>query len=193
MVNSLNPVPILILMGTAGCGKTSVAQQIQQLLHCVYIEGDALHPEANVLKMSKGEPLDDDDRWPWLRVIRDTLQEKSKALYSQENNKSERAIVLTCSSLRKAYRDIMREVSNEYASVTFVYLKGTQELLQERIGARKDHFMGAKMLESQLATLEVPDETQEQVIVADIRKDPLTLAKWIVEEAHQRKIISFAV
>ena len=140
-----------------------------------------------------GEPLNDDDRWPWLRVIRDTLQEKAKTLYSQDHNKSERAIVLTCSSLRKAYRDIMREVSSEYASVTFVYLKGTQELLQERIGGRKNHFMGAKMLESQLATLEVPDETQEQVIVADIRKDPPTLAKWIVEQAHQRQIVSFAV
>ncbi|KAI9259621.1 shikimate kinase [Phascolomyces articulosus] len=193
MVNSPNPVPILVLMGTAGCGKTSVAEQIQQLLRCEYIEGDALHPQANVDKMSKGEPLNDDDRWPWLRVIRDTLEEKAKALYPKDPTKSERAIVLTCSSLRKVYRDIMREVSTEYASITFVYLKGSKELLQERIGARKNHFMGAKMLESQLNTLEVPDEAQEQVIVADIRKDPATLAKWIVDEAHQRKIVSFYV
>ncbi|KAI9484586.1 shikimate kinase [Zychaea mexicana] len=193
MVNSSSPVPVFILMGTAGCGKTSVAEQIQELLHCEYIEGDALHPQANVDKMSKGEPLNDDDRWPWLRVIRDTLKEKAEALQSQDPSNTQRAVVLTCSSLRKVYRDIMREVPAEYASITFVYLKGSKELLQERIGGRQNHFMGAKMLESQLNTLEEPDETQEQVIVADIRKAPAPLAKWIVEEANRRNIVPFQV
>ncbi|KAI8150341.1 shikimate kinase [Fennellomyces sp. T-0311] len=191
MMNSSSPVPVFILMGTAGCGKTSVAEEMQKLLHCEYIEGDSLHPKANVEKMSKGEPLNDDDRWPWLGVIRDTLKEKAIAMQSTDPSKSERTIVLTCSSLRKVYRDIMREVPAEYASITFVYLKGSKELLQERIDARQNHFMGAKMLDSQWNTLEEPDETQEQVIVADIRQDPPTLAKWIVQEARQRGIVSF--
>lgn len=134
-----------------------------------------------------GEPLDDDDRWPWLRLIRDKLVEKADELSSLPPS-NKRVILLTCSSLRKAYRDILREVSGNVASLTFVYLEGSRELLQERIAGRKGHFMAAKMLDSQLATLEVPDAS-EQVIVADIRMDPPTLARWVVDEAKQRGVL----
>lgn len=136
----------------------------------------------------KGEPLNDDDRWPWLRKIRDVLNEKAAAL-AEQTESSKRAIVLTCSSLRKVYRDILRETKG--GDLWFVYLKGSPELLQERIAGRKGHFMAAKMLQSQLETLEEPDEEQENVIVADIRKEPPVLAQWIVDEARRRKIVSF--
>ncbi|KAJ8658779.1 hypothetical protein O0I10_005505 [Lichtheimia ornata] len=184
------PVPVFILMGTAGCGKTSVAEEMQKLLQCEYIEGDQLHPKANVDKMSRGEPLNDDDRYPWLQVIANVLEEKAKALQGQDVSSTKRVIILTCSSLRKAYRDLLRKVPQANATITFVYLKGSPELLLERITGRKGHFMAAKMLESQLDTLEEPDPSQENVIVADIRKDPPTLARWIVDEAHSRTILS---
>lgn len=193
-------------MGTAGCGKTSVAEEMQKLLQCEYIEGDQLHPKANVDKMSRGksgqwslltqcwleqlgEPLNDDDRYPWLHVIVNVLEEKAKALQKQDVSSTKKVIILTCSSLRKAYRDLLRQVPQANATITFVYLKGSPELLLERITGRKGHFMAAKMLESQLDTLEEPP-SQENVIVADIRKDPPTLAKWIVDEAHSRTILS---
>lgn len=189
-MQSLPPVPVFILMGTAGCGKTSVAEEMQKLLQCEYIEGDQLHPKANVDKMSRGEPLNDDDRYPWLHVIVNVLEEKAKALQKQDVSSTKKVIILTCSSLRKAYRDLLRKVPQANATITFVYLKGSPELLLERITGRKGHFMAAKMLESQLDTLEEPEPSQENVIVADIRKDPPTLAKWIVDEAHSRTILS---
>lgn len=134
--------------------------------------------------------MNDDDRYPWLQVIVNVLEEKAKVLQEQDVSSTKRVIILTCSSLRKAYRDLLRKVPQANATITFVYLKGSPELLLERITGRKGHFMASKMLESQLDTLEEPDPSQENVIVADIRKDPPTLARWIVDEAHSRTLLS---
>ncbi|KAI9320648.1 P-loop containing nucleoside triphosphate hydrolase protein [Dichotomocladium elegans] len=186
-------VPILVLMGTAGCGKSTIAEHIQGLLGCEYIEGDDMHPDANVQKMSRGEALNDDDRWPWLRAITKALTEKATKLLAEDTTSTRRAVLLTCSSLRKSYRDILRQVPTNVAKVTFVYLKGSRELLLERISARKGHFMAATMLDSQINSLEEPNPEEESVIVADIRKDPPTLARWIVDEAIKEKIVYFAL
>ncbi|KAI8331217.1 carbohydrate kinase [Chlamydoabsidia padenii] len=172
MVASGKPASVFIVMGVCGSGKTSIAQELQKLLGCDYIEGDALHPQTNIDKMAAGIPLVDDDRWSWLEKIRDTINDKV--------DKQGGTLVVTCSSLRKVYRDILTQVDK--ATVTFVYLKGSPELLAERMGGRKNHFMAATMLQSQLATLEEPDPTTENVIVADIRPEPKQVAANIMAQ-----------
>ncbi|KAG0174090.1 hypothetical protein DFQ28_009738 [Apophysomyces sp. BC1034] len=176
-----SPMPIFVVMGTAGCGKTSVAEEMQKLLQCDYLEGDVLHPQANVDKMASGYPLTDDDRWPWLRLIRDVLVEKASQHHA--------TAVVTCSALRKVYRDILSDIPSELGSVTFCYLKGSPALLAERIAARQGHFMKPGMLRSQLDTLEEPNPEVENVIVADIIPEPKVIAQQIVNEARSRGIL----
>ncbi|CAO3660528.1 unnamed protein product [Rhizopus stolonifer] len=168
----MTPVPIFVLMGTAGCGKSSVAEQIQLSLGCKFIEGDSLHPPENVKKMSLGSPLDDDDCWPWLLKICDHSFNRLK---------------------RKVYRDILRKVPEELGTVIFVYLKGSQKLLLDRIQNRKGHFMAAEMLQSQLNTLEEPDEKTERVIVASIVPTPPEEAKHIIAAAVEKGFLPASV
>jgi gluconokinase len=130
--------------------------------------------------------LDDDDRWPWLRVIRDHLTMKAKEVKDLDVELKQRVVVVTCSSLKKVYRDILREVPSDIGKVIFVYLKGTQELLLQRIQGRQGHFMPASMLQSQLDTLEEPKESEEEVIIASIIPTPDAEAKIIIAEAVER-------
>ncbi|KAI8084997.1 shikimate kinase [Halteromyces radiatus] len=181
MVDSHKPVPVFIVMGVCGSGKTSIAEELQKLLGCDYVEGDQLHPPANVEKMGAGIPLVDDDRWSWLEKIRDTIIERTEGLYNKKEESS-RALVVTCSSLRKVYRDILCQVPTDKTKVTFVYLKGSPELLAERMGARKNHFFGASLLQSQLDTLEEPNAAVENVIVVDIRPEPKVVAANILSQ-----------
>ncbi|KAI8991294.1 shikimate kinase [Mycotypha africana] len=183
------PVPIFVLMGTCGCGKTSVAAEMQKILGCEYVEGDSLHPRSNVEKMASGHPLNDDDRWPWLRLIRDHLISKAEEVKDVDISSPHRVVIVTCSSLRKVYRDIIREVPSELGTVCFVYLKGTHDLLLERITNRKGHFMPPSMLDSQLATLEEPDEKTENIIVQSIVPPTTEQAKAIIQEAINRKML----
>lgn len=135
----------IIVMGVSGSGKTSIAEGIAREMHVSFIEGDALHPASNVEKMSKGIPLTDEDRWPWL----DGIGRRMKA--SLDDGAS---LVVTCSALKRVYRDRLRREAG--GPLYFVYLHGSKALLSERMGARKGHFMPLSLLESQLATLEVP-------------------------------------
>ena len=135
----------VIVMGVSGCGKSSVGERLATLRGWTYIEGDALHPPENVAKMAGGTPLTDDDRWPWLDRIG---QELASAAAKGE------AIVVTCSSLKKIYRDRMRKAAN--GKLDFVFLQGSFEVLSARMAARKGHFMPPSLLESQLKTLESP-------------------------------------
>ncbi|MFC3162261.1 gluconokinase [Ciceribacter thiooxidans] len=132
-------------MGVCGCGKSSVGAAIAERLGLPFIEGDVLHPKSNVEKMSRGEPLSDDDRWPWLEIIGRRMAE---ALDRGEG------IVVSCSALKKVYRDRLRDAVA--GRLSFVYLEGTRALLSERMGSRTGHFMPTSLLDSQLATLEVP-------------------------------------
>lgn len=144
----------IIVMGVSGCGKTSVGEGIAERLGTPFVEGDSLHPDANVRKMSEGHPLTDDDRWPWLREIAARIAaERSPVL------------VVTCSSLKRAYRDLLRTESGR--PVAFVFLHGTDALLAERMNARTGHFMPPALLESQLATLEDP-RGEDGVVPVDI-------------------------
>ncbi|MCJ8053932.1 gluconokinase [Shinella curvata] len=146
----------IVVMGVSGCGKTSVAEGLAAALPAAFIEGDSLHPAANVEKMSKGIALDDADRWPWLDIIGRAL---SDALAQDES------IVISCSALKKIYRDHLRAAAG--GNLSFVFLKGSRELLLGRMTARRGHFMPASLLDSQLATLEDPTG-EPGVVTVDI-------------------------
>lgn len=133
--------------------------------------------------------MDDDDRWPWLRVIRDHLALEAEKVKDLDMESKHRAVIVTCSSLKKVYRDILREVPSDLGKVIFVYLKGSQELLLQRIQGRQGHFMPASMLQSQLDTLEEPKENEETVIIASIIPTPDDEARIIVDEAVERSFL----
>ncbi|MBY3266785.1 gluconokinase [Rhizobium laguerreae] len=152
----MNRPHAIIVMGVSGCGKSSVGEKLAEALHMAFVEGDALHPAANVEKMSKGIPLTDDDRMPWL----DRIGEDIKASLEKSEG-----IIVSCSALKRIYRDRLRAAAG--GNLFFVYLKGSRALLMKRMGERKGHFMPVSLLDSQLATLEVP--TGEQgVVTVDI-------------------------
>lgn len=134
-----------VVMGVASCGKTSVAEAMAARLGARFTEGDRLHPASNVAKMSSGVPLTDEDRWPWLSLVGQSLRGQGGCITS-------------CSALKRAYREHIAAEAGR--PVAFVFLDGSPGLLQQRISARKDHFMPPSLLASQLATLErpAPDE-----------------------------------
>jgi gluconokinase len=138
----------LIVMGVAGSGKSTVARVLADELGWAFAEADDFHPPANVAKMSAGIPLTDEDRRPWLEDIRAWI------------DATPANAVITCSALRKSYRNVLRRA---HARVRVVYLAGSVEQLSARIGARTDHFMPASMLASQLATLEPPGSDEDAV------------------------------
>jgi gluconokinase len=155
---------IVLLMGPAGSGKTTVGELLASQLRWEFADGDSFHSAANIEKMRRGIPLDDSDRIPWLDSIREAM-EKWEA---QRHN-----VVLACSALKRDYRLRLQINSN----VKLVYLKGTYELLRERLHQRKGHYAGEQLLASQFADLEEPTDavtvdvahTPEE-IVAEIRK-----------------------
>jgi gluconokinase len=147
---------VVVLMGVAGSGKTTIGQQLAAELGWVFADADQFHPPANVTKMSAGIPLDDADRAPWLAAIR---------LYIDARlDRGENAVV-TCSALREKHRAVLLGGDPR---VKLVYLRGTRELLWQRINSRQGHFMKPAMLDSQLATLEEPGNA----LVVDIAPAP---------------------
>jgi gluconokinase len=138
----------IVVMGVSGSGKTSIAVEIARRLGWAYIEGDDLHPEANVAKMRAGTPLDDDDRWPWLRRVAAVIGEHEQAGTS---------FLLTCSALKRSYRDLLRD---GHPSVWFAHVDPSEQVLTDRLAKRTGHYMPPSLLTSQLATLEPlsPDE-----------------------------------
>lgn len=147
---------VIIVMGVSGSGKSSIASALAEKLGFRFVEGDALHPKENVDKMSRGIPLDDDDRWPWLDRIGAVAHD---AIAGND------PVVLTCSALKKSYRDRLR--SEAGGPVAFVYLHGSEALLNERMGQRKGHFMPLSLLKTQLNTLEEPTG-EPGVVTVDI-------------------------
>jgi gluconokinase len=146
-------------MGVSGSGKTTLGKGIAERLHWRFQEGDELHPRANVEKMSRGEPLTDEDRWPWLEAIGRWLDERATA---GEN------AVLTCSALRRTYRDRIRQGR---PGVRFCHVMAPAETLRERLEHRRGHYMPASLLPSQLATLE-PLADDEPGVVVEAAGDP---------------------
>lgn len=147
--------PVLVVMGVSGSGKSTVAIPLAERLGWPFQEGDDLHPAANVAKMKAGIALDDADREPWLDAV---------AAWIAERLRLDAGGVITCSALRRAYRDRLRRAGD---GVTFVYLRGSKAVIAERVAKRHGHFMPAALLDSQFAALEEPTP-DEHAIVVDI-------------------------
>jgi gluconokinase len=154
-------------MGPAGSGKTTVGRLLAAQLSWEFADGDDFHPPANVAKMSRGIPLTDEDRLPWLQSIHEAMR------HWQAQGKS---VVVACSALKRSYRDLLGVDSNA-KNFKLVYLKGTFDLLLERLHSRAGHYMKEQMLASQLADLEEPSDactvdisSSPEQIVSEIRK-----------------------
>lgn len=160
---------ILIVTGPAGCGKSTVAKYLADRYDFNYIEGDEFHPKANIDKMAAGIPLNDEDRWDWLILLRDQALESLKH--------GAKGVVVTCSALKKKYRDVIRTArlydEDPNANVHFVYLRADKQTLLARVRARQGHYMKDAMVESQFAALEEPDEAEikqlKDVEVVDVK------------------------
>lgn len=147
----------LVFMGVSGSGKSTAAEAFAEEMKWPFAEADEFHPQANVDKMSQGIALDDEDRWPWLRDIRDWVSQQSH----QGVN-----VVLTCSALKKSYRLLLEEAE---ADVRFVLLHADRDTLEARMQQRQNHYMPASLLDSQLATLE-PLEADEPGVTIDAQR-----------------------
>lgn len=146
--------PHIVVMGVSGSGKTTVATSLAERMGRPFAEADEFHPQANVEKMAAGIPLTDDDRWPWLRTVRDWMSEQAAA---------GRRGVITCSALRRVYRDVLREA---HGGVVFVQLDADPAVLLERMKRRKGHYMPPELLRSQLDTLEPLGGDENGVVVS---------------------------
>lgn len=164
------PARLFVLMGVAGCGKSSVGADLAPRLNSVYLDGDDLHPPANIAKMSRGQPLADEDRWPWLDRVGNRLR--------QHNG----PIIIGCSALRRAYRDRIRQAAGE--RVTFIHLTGSRAVIERRMAARAGHFMPLALLDSQFATLEVPGP-DEPAISVGIDQPMQAIVKDILRQLHK--------
>jgi gluconokinase len=133
-----------IVMGVSGCGKSTIASQLAGSIGAEFLDADDFHPAANIQKMAAGIPLTDEDRWPWLESLNHTLRERDD---------EGRPVVLACSALRQAYREVL---SRSFERVVFIYLAGSKDEIQSRLESRSGHFMPAKLLDSQFAMLEEP-------------------------------------
>jgi gluconokinase len=160
-------ISVLVVMGVSGSGKSTIAAMLAHRLHWLYEDGDWFHPKKNIEKMHHGEPLSDEDRWPWLHAIADWID---------ATRRSGNHGVVACSALKRAYRDILIGPRQD---VRLVYLKGSQDLIGQRVAARADHFMPSKLLDSQFAALEEPG-VDERPITVSVVPHPREIVETIV-------------
>ncbi len=147
--------PIVVVMGVSGCGKSSVGQRLAAALQLPFLEGDDFHPADNVARMAAGIALTDTDREGWLRTLADRIAQADL---------QGRGLVLSCSALKRSYRDLLRQGASH---LRFIYLHGDAQLLARRMAARTRHYMPASLLDSQLATLE-PPAPEENALAFDV-------------------------
>jgi gluconokinase len=156
-------------MGVAGCGKSSVGAALSARLGVPYRDGDDLHPPANIARMSRGEPLTDDDRWPWLARVAAVLA-------------AEAPVIVGCSALKRRYRDAIRTAAG--GPVDFAHLSGARAVIEARMAARTGHFMPTSLLDSQFAALEAPGP-DERAVTVDIDR-PLDAVVAAIAAALER-------
>jgi gluconokinase len=164
------PLRLFIVMGVAGCGKSSIGEALAHATRENFMDGDHFHPKANIDKMSSGKPLSDDDRWPWLQIV-------AKEMAAREG-----IVFAGCSALKKTYRETLTETARE--PVGFIFLDGSRELIGSRMAAREGHFMPTKLLDSQFATLERPDDS-ELVVRVDINAKREEVVKDILAQLSE--------
>jgi gluconokinase len=165
--------PAIVIMGVTGAGKSTVGSLLAEKLDRSLVEGDSLHPPANIEKMSHGTPLNDDDRLPWLRAI---------AARIDVARETRQPIVVTCSALKRSYRAILTDGHDD---VGFIYLKGSKDLIAGRLAARKGHFMPPQLLDSQMAALQEPGPDEPSTVIA-IDRSPEDIVEAIVERFTTR-------
>jgi gluconokinase len=164
----------VVVMGVSGCGKTTVAHGISAATGLLFAEADDFHSRANVEKMRAGIPLDDEDRWPWLRDLAGWMAERAE---------EGRSTVIACSALRRVYRDRLAEGP---LSLDFVHLDGPPDVIRARLASREGHYMPASLLDSQLATLE-PLQVDERGVVLDVSLPPDQLVSMAIDRLHLGK------
>jgi gluconokinase len=169
----VNTTTTLVVMGVSGSGKSTVASALAAATGWAHVEGDDLHPEENRRRMAAGIPLTDDDRWPWLRTIAVRIGAAERAGES---------LVVTCSALRRSYRDLL---SDGHPSVRFVYLEVDAAVLHERVTSRQHEYMPATLLASQLASLEAPGP-DEPAITVDAGRPVAGIVAAVLDEAGVR-------
>jgi carbohydrate kinase (thermoresistant glucokinase family) len=155
----------IVVMGVTGCGKTTIGKLLGKALGLEFKDGDALHPQANKDKMSAGIPLTDEDRWPWLDQVGQTL-------------KMTGGVVVACSALKRKYRE---RILSAAPKAVFVQLQGDKELLRNRLNNRTNHFMPTSLLDSQLQTLE-PLEMDETGVVVDVGGSESEILKMVLTQ-----------
>lgn len=161
---SMQPLSMIVVVtGVAGSGKTTVGAMLAAAMQCEYLEGDGLHPHQNVDKMSRGIPLTDADRAPWLAAIRVRILEASERGSD---------LVVSCSALKCTYRRMLARG----VPIHWVYLKASPMLIRARLGARTNHFMSVSMLDSQFDALEEPDDA----IVVNADEPPMAIAERVL-------------
>ncbi len=160
----MTDVDLVVVMGVSGSGKTTLARGIAQAMGWAFAEGDDFHPEANVAKMHSGIPLTDEDRWPWLALIGEWLTRQEQ---------QGRSAAITCSALRRAYRDVLRRDRPE---VRFCHVTAAPQLIQDRVEHRAGHYMPPSLLPSQIATLEPLQEDEPGVVVDGAGDEDVVLA-----------------
>jgi gluconokinase len=160
---------VLVFMGVSGCGKTTLAAILAGRLGWPFEEGDAMHPESNIEKMAAGHPLTDADRAPWLQKVARWVEERLEA---GENG------LITCSALKRSYRDV---INRRGSGVVFVFLAGSKETITARLAVRHGHFMPSSLLDSQFADLEEPT-SDEPAIRVDVGPPPDVIAQGILEK-----------
>ena len=166
-------IAAIVVMGVSGCGKSTVGALVAERLGWAFEDGDAFHPPENVAKMSAGTPLTDEDRWPWLRAI---------AARIARARSEGRGVVIACSALKRAYRDVLRDGQ---ADIRFLHLTGEPALIMARQAARTGHYMPASLIASQFAALE-PPETEADVIDLDVDPEPPAIAQKAVAALRRR-------
>ncbi len=158
----------VIVMGVSGCGKTTIAQGIGERMELPFAEADRFHPPANIEKMEAGTPLEDADRWPWLRDL---------SAWMAAQAREGQSTVMACSALRRSYRDLLRAGP---PSLHFVHLQGPLEVIRDRMSSRSGHFMPVSLLQSQFDTLEPLGEDEDGVVL-DLRRPPEELIDTAVD------------
>jgi len=159
----------MIVMGVSGSGKTTIGTLLGEELGVPFVDGDDLHPPANKEKMRAGHPLNDDDRWPWLHLIGEYIEERTAA--------GETAIV-ACSALRRSYRDLLR---GHAPDLVFIHLAGDKNTIAGRLQQRRHEYMPSTLLDSQLNTLE-PLHPDEAAVVVDVAKTPEEMVQQVLSD-----------